>query len=209
MSQQVIKIVDATTVGYVIPSFNEAVVGGSGIVSNVDDVLSQTANAQMLVGGNGNDTLTGWGATVVDGGAGDDVITHYGGNTGGLLSRISGGNGDDSINVSGFARDGVVDVQISAGRGQDILRLHGGDYRLFVGGDKEKDIVSMSANGGSYMISTFDLDIDQAVFRGSGQTFVTQKGSDALLTYSSGDSTALLVGFNAATVAASTGFTLV
>ena len=209
MSQQIIQIIDANTIGYVFNNFDQAVIGSSGTAAQVNDTLVQTRTGQMLVGGNGNDTLTGWGASILDGGSGDDTIFHYGGNSGGLLSRVSAGDGNDSVNVSGFVRDAVLDIQITAGRGQDVLVLHTGDYRVFVGGDLEKDVVSMAANGGAYTISSFDLGIDQAFFRGSGQTFVTQKGSDALLTYSAGDSTAILVGFNAATVAASTGFSLI
>jgi hypothetical protein len=93
---------------------------------DADDTLTGTAAGDVLVGGAGNDTLIGSGGTdVLYGGAGDDTfmldrsnVKALGAgfkNRAGLLARIDGGTGFDTLELSGA--DITLDLSAIANQG--------------------------------------------------------------------------------------------
>ena len=89
---------------------DDSVLGGSG-----DDTVN---------GGTGNDTITGGqGADSITGGTGDDVIQAAQGDT------VSGGDGDDTFNLTDLGEAGAGTITINGGEGGetngDTLNLNG------------------------------------------------------------------------------------
>ncbi len=108
--------------------------GGAGddtLSSGYDIVISSRPSPtygdtgfNQLLGGDGADTLYGGATDLLDGGAGDDIITAASPAGGGFGSTtqtgpvtITGGTGDDTILVSGY------DANIDAGAGTDAITL--------------------------------------------------------------------------------------
>jgi hypothetical protein len=137
--------------------------GGDG-----DDTLIGTFRSNVLVGGRGNDTLLGkGGADVLQGGSGDDVFVVNASNIKGLnapfgiqgnsqhLSRVLGGSGNDTLQVSGA---GVVldlskipnqgaGLPLGVSRLSSIERIDltgSGDNTLSFGVKDVQDIVGMN-----------------------------------------------------------------
>jgi hypothetical protein len=78
--------------------------------TSANETRAATAAGQTLVGGAGNDTLSAWGATVLYGGSDDDsfvldaaMITALQTNSvaNGVLARVDGGGGFDTIRLDG------------------------------------------------------------------------------------------------------------
>ncbi|WP_294190485.1 M10 family metallopeptidase C-terminal domain-containing protein, partial [uncultured Sphingomonas sp.] len=130
---------------------------------------------QNLLGGSGNDTLTGDAAeNVLTGGAGNDVL-NPGVNAGGTVDLLDGGTGSDTASFSGYtagvtatlagARDGVASVdglQIASLR--SIENLRGGDGNDVLTGDDNANVIEGglgddTLNGGA--------GIDTVAFTGS------------------------------------------
>jgi len=102
-------------------------------------------NFEVLVGGAGDDVLSGAGlAEVIDGGPGDDVLRGRGGddvlfgNTG--ADRLSGGAGDDRLYGDPAQGDDyytpiirLLPDRLDGGRGDDLLSDTGGRNRYFGG----------------------------------------------------------------------------
>lgn len=114
--------------------------GGSGFTSFYIDMGAGNDNAQAtainngltILGGEGNDSLTGTGynGLLLDGGAGDDVVNGWA-SAGGPDFTVRGGDGNDVVNVIG--RRGIVeggtgdDVLISDGDSMSEATLQGGE----------------------------------------------------------------------------------
>jgi RTX calcium-binding nonapeptide repeat (4 copies) len=113
----------------------ENLVGGSG-----DDVLTGNGRDNLLAGGAGSDVLdAGPGHDYVDGDEGSNVIsggpgwdTLFSGDAG---TRVSGGSGNDAM----YGTDGP-DV-FDGGPGQDSMMTHGGNDRL-IAADGRRDELS-------------------------------------------------------------------
>jgi hypothetical protein len=96
-------------------------VGGKG-----NDFLTGSANADVIVGGVGNDTL--------EGGAGDDTLDGDAGN-----DRLLGGDGKDTL------RGGVGNDVLAGGSGNDVLVGDKGPDRL-KGGDDDDNLAGGAGN---------------------------------------------------------------
>jgi len=118
-----------------------------------NDVLTiSDANGPMppanLLGGEGNDTLTGSAADdVLDGGPGDDILFGRGGN-----DTLLGGPGNDTLN-GGQGTDQMIggegdDLIIwNPGDGSDVVEGQGGNDTLLFNGANISETVDLSANG--------------------------------------------------------------
>lgn len=114
---------------------NDTLVGGAG-----DDDLTDYSGINLLQGGDGNDKLHGGVADTLEGGAGDDSL--YGGNA-------YGGDGNDQLQVSGFAdggggddtMDGDSGATLLGGAGNDTLGNGYYDDRLSLRGGTGNDIL--------------------------------------------------------------------
>lgn len=103
--------------------------GGAG-----NDAITIHPNANLpasisvkLVGGAGNDTLTGGnGAETIDGGDGADTIAGGGGK-----DNISGGSGEDNINA------GTGDDYVNGGAGDDTIVGDAGNDRIIAGSGED------------------------------------------------------------------------
>ncbi len=100
----------------------ENVVGGSG-----DDTITGNASDNSIFGGDGNDGLSGGdGSDTLDGGNGDDGIAGGAG-----ADLIHGGDGDD------FGTGGIGDDTIFGGAGEDGLAGNDGDDVIDGGDDAD------------------------------------------------------------------------
>ena len=91
------------------------------------------ADVEHILGGRGNDTLTGNGlANFINGNGGDDTIRGGGGNdtlVGGLgRDRLFGESGNDFLD----ARDGITDLVLDGGSGFDTAKKDGSDPRTSI-----------------------------------------------------------------------------
>ncbi len=84
-----------------------------------DDTISVFGTKTIIMGGDGNDIISGYG--IIDGGTGDDIINGQG--------IVKGGEGEDTI--SGYGT-------ISGGNGDDIIRGSG-----LIKGDEGNDIINL------------------------------------------------------------------
>ncbi|NTS66788.1 M10 family metallopeptidase C-terminal domain-containing protein, partial [Sphingomonas sp. HHU CXW] len=153
---------------------------------------------QNLLGGAGNDTLTGDAAeNVLTGGAGNDVL-NPGANAGGTVDLLDGGTGSDTASFAGYtagvtatlsgARDGIASVdglQIAALR--SIENLRGGDGNDVLTGDDNANVIEGglgddTLNGGAGIDTvaftgatavTVDLNITTAQNTGVGNDTIT------------------------------------
>jgi hypothetical protein len=120
---------------------------------------------KVVVGGNGDDTLTvlGNGNTVLDGGDGNDTLTTGAGN-----DVIIGGFGDDTIN-SGAGNDiiitGIDHDTIDAGAGRDLIQVEGAStaFAVSVSGDS---LILTGAGG----VNTVDVKNAEFVTFNDGNT---------------------------------------
>lgn len=115
----------------------------------------------IVVGGNGDDTLTINGSVnaTVDGGDGNDTITTGAGN-----DVVIGGAGDDTIDT-GAGNDTIITGQgndtIAAGAGYDVIQVEG-----------TKASFSASAEGDALVLTGLDVNADNSVTV-TGAEFVT------------------------------------
>ncbi len=96
-----------------------------GMPTTSADTINGWQGDDVLIGGDGNDSLGGAGndslrindnATAsVDGGDGNDIISADSGTT----STISAGNGDDTVQIGAWAMRTTID----AGNGNDIINI--------------------------------------------------------------------------------------
>lgn len=101
------------------------VTGGSG-----GDALTGDANANALSGGDGNDTLRGGGGIdELFGGAGDDTIEYTIGD--GVDSKIDGGDGADTLAMTGTAGNDTIDVVLTGGIITSILGMTPESIEIF------------------------------------------------------------------------------
>lgn len=185
--------------------------GGDG-----DDLINADGWDVRVSGGAGNDTINASGYSVrVDGGAGDDVINAHG--KGGYLHHghhmhcgipafpfllhphchsipavlTEGGEGNDTINSSGFSN-------ASGGEGDDIIHIGGGLAR----GGSGDDIIT--SNGGSAMLSggagndtivaTGMININSNISGGAGDDDIYASGSRIFISGGTGDDAITLDG---------------
>lgn len=149
-------------------------------LSGNDVLLVDDTNGPMppanLLGGEGNDTLTGSASDdLLDGGPGNDTLFGRDGHDrllGGTGNDILiGGRGDDEI----FGGDGDDQIVWNPGDGSDLVEGEGGvDTLLFIGANVS-EIVDLSANGARLRFFrnvaniTMDCDgVEQVIFRALG-----------------------------------------
>ena len=145
-----------------------------------DDVFDVLSGENLAVYGLGGDDrvridpteFTG-GVTIVDGGAGDEVLQAYG------FVQLYGGDGNDVLNAEGLAVSESQESRIHGGNGNDVL--YGDNARLRVDGDDGDDIITDAGYNGGW--------------GGAGQDVLTYNwfangddGSDILLYNSAGSS---------------------
>jgi Ca2+-binding RTX toxin-like protein len=175
--------------------------GGAGddtLNSGYDIVISSRPSPtygdtgfNQLFGGDGADTLHGGATDLLDGGAGDDIITAvspagpiWGSTTQHGSVSIVGGTGDDTILVQG--NDAIID----AGSGTDVITLGYNDHIFTVYGNAQittgagADIINFAAGRADILDFTL-TGAEQDVMRFSENPFATlllgQDGADAVL----------------------------
>ena len=87
--------------------------GGAGA-----DYLDDTSGENLLLGGDGNDTIIASGSA--DGGLGNDRIT-YVWNNGDGNDTVTGGAGNDTITMSGITPGSAVNIVLDGGDGDDDI----------------------------------------------------------------------------------------
>ena len=123
-------------------------IGGKGNDSiTIDETNGAITIPAILIGGNGNDTLTGGsGNDILIGGNGNDVLSGGAGN-----DRIIGGNGDDVEN-GGDGNDILLGVHgndtLAGGNGDDVL-IGGGGADSLDGGDGNDVLIDHGRAGGT------------------------------------------------------------
>lgn len=180
----------------------------------VETYLAVDEDADVLFGGDGNDTLIGgYGDDTLDGGAGRDTL--YGGagddtlDGGAGRDTLYGGDGDDILNGGGgkdvlFGGDGRDELhggggddELDGGAGHDVLRGGGGDDLIFGRGGNDdirggKGDDDLRGNGGDDTIRGGDGDDD--IRGGKGDDDL--RGNDGDDTLRGGDGDDRLVGGN-------------
>ncbi|MEZ6024231.1 MAG: calcium-binding protein [Hyphomonadaceae bacterium] len=93
----------------------ENVIGGGG-----NDTITGSASGNKLQGGDGADTIYGGGGgDIINGGDGDDILVGEAGN-----DTLFGGNGSDTfVYASGANSDTILDFDADAAGGQDFIDL--------------------------------------------------------------------------------------
>lgn len=165
--------------GVLLPSVGELSVTGIGIGDSViktgdggDTVLANGYGARFFETFgfrgpefSGSGTSYGLFSSVVDSGAGDDVLifstdpgnpgfpTETGDSFGVFKSFVSAGSGADEITISG--KEGAVESRIFGGRQQDLIEVNAngvqgagtGIDRSVISGDRDNDNISIRATG--------------------------------------------------------------
>ena len=149
-----VAVVPPSQAGDLLP---DTLVGGAGndtlSGADSDDLLIGNAGDDLMGGGGGNDTLLGGaGRDTLDGGSGDDTIDGQGG-----ADSLSGGAGDDT-----FVWDGQND-------GDDTINADAGGDTLTVGGKSTDDTFTVSQSAASELI----------VSQGTGSITVAGMGLEA------------------------------
>lgn len=130
-------VVPPSQAGDLLP---DTLIGGAGndtlSGADSDDLLVGNAGDDLMGGGGGNDTLLGGaGRDTLDGGTGDDTVDGQGG-----ADSLSGGAGDDTI-----IWDGQND-------GNDTITADSGGDTLSVGGKSTDDTFTVSQSAASELI---------------------------------------------------------
>ncbi|QDT48822.1 Leukotoxin [Symmachiella dynata] len=172
--------------------------GGDDTISGLagNDVLNGGAGDDELLGGTGDDLLIGGGGSdVMQGEAGDDTF-RFDGAAGGDVYTVSGGEGQDAIDLQEFSVD---DIHVEA----DRIRVNldgGGQFTIHHDG-----IESIVLSDGSYALSAFlsvnasSLDLIAHWELDGNATDATGNGHDATVLNGEGDEfTTGLVGDGAA-----------
>ncbi|HFE44130.1 MAG TPA: hypothetical protein ENJ18_01370, partial [Nannocystis exedens] len=137
--------------------------------------LVGSAEAEVMVAGEGNDTLRGeGGADVLYGGAGDDYIEI--GDDG--FVRIDGGTGKDTLGLSGGGQ--VLDLGVLADsslRGMEIIDLGGGGNTLIL---QFRDMRRMIGSGRELTILGQAGDIAEVDLAGAGFADLGEDGGFAI-----------------------------
>jgi len=165
----------------------EIIDGGPG-----DDTLGSNFNNTTLIGGLGNDKLTtdlsgfnDWwtsvGAVEV-GGLGDDQLnlTFDIGTSGNILTKLAGGEGNDSIDERGSVQFGNARFDIDGGNGQDTIFLSAYTSE-FAGGGGATFSANIDGGGGNDQI-TSELDSYNYAGSNSDSNFINGGTGDDRIT---------------------------
>lgn len=131
-----------TVFGPVDPISRVTILGGDG-----DDVLTAEGMTEgvLIIGGAGNDVITGGsGDDLIDGGEGDDII-----NAGDGDDNVVGGDGNDTID------GGDGDDRLVGGLGADDLTGGDGDDRVIGDGQIEITVTNLQTADGSFLTPVF------------------------------------------------------
>jgi hypothetical protein len=197
---------------------NDTLSIGDRITLNVDSSLfpigfplgtlgSQVAfNNSYLLGGKGNDTLTGDDVNggEINGNIGNDSIFLNNDSTTGFNQYIGGGQGNDLIRVAGYYTDSIIDgnkgidtiiiesgvhsgSSVNGGEGNDIIRSSGLSKGIVLNGDIGNDTI---ASGTAATLST-----------ALGATITGGEGNDTIVSFANaGQSSTIDAGVGADTV---------
>jgi Ca2+-binding RTX toxin-like protein len=120
--------------------------------------FTSIANIERVVGGNGNDTLTGDGLdNRLDGAAGDDTLAGGGG-----IDTLIGGDGADVLS------GGLSNDSIQAGAGGDTISWTVGEGRDTIDGGADSDTFNATGSGSA--------DLGNVTWNGSSLTAVMDNG---------------------------------
>ncbi|RKF14242.1 hypothetical protein D6851_17340, partial [Altericroceibacterium spongiae] len=139
--------------GEVYVLYGSALYGQQG--EQTDRALTGTASADILIGGNGDDTIvSAGGADVIRSGAGDDRITL----TDFTFEDIHGGRGFDSLVLDGAGLNFDLTAILPGDlRSVEAIDLTGsGDNVLTISGENLLDISDWRMDGEAYMLVTGD-----------------------------------------------------
>ena len=157
-----------------VDTFQYTIADDQGLVSNpatvTINVIDLDPVGDTLLGGSGNDTVTGFsGDDFFDGGIGNDVILGLDGN-----DTVYGGGGNDSVD------GGSGDDNLFGNGGEDTLDGGAGDDTLNWRPDKDFQVTVIGSNGG-----------DEAIVMGNNGTNTLTVGEDSegLLTFAQGTAT--------------------
>jgi Ca2+-binding RTX toxin-like protein len=149
--------------------------GNDGLEASVfaDTVSGEDGLGQnILQGGAGDDVLTGWAeaggfstasiGSRVFGGTGNDHLTAFGG----LGNLLAGGSGEDDLRVVSFGN--ANDSRLNGGSGRDTLESGLGDDLLLGGADADTfvfDVNPFAGNQGTDRVADLDGAEDRLAFR--------------------------------------------
>ncbi|RZJ60293.1 MAG: hypothetical protein EON49_08855, partial [Acidovorax sp.] len=173
---------------------NTPVVGGSG-----NDSLTGSWNSSTMSGGDGNDVLVALGGpgNVLDGGAGDDNITGGWGN-----DQLAGGEGNNTIRANGqrseitagSGNDSIFgswgDDTVNAGNGHNRIDVAGGRNAV-VAGDGD-DIITSGWGDDTIHAGNGANEVDagggtNSITTGSGNDIVRAEGTNTIVTGAGND----------------------
>jgi Ca2+-binding RTX toxin-like protein len=152
--------------------------GGAG-----NDVLTGGGGSDTLNGGSGNDTLTtGAGADTVVGGDGNDTIVLAANLT--AADSIDGGNGTDTVTLNGNYASGVVFGATTLTNVETITLAAGNSYKLTL--DDASNTAGLTVNGGA-LVTPSTLYVDGSAETASALTATGGTGDDTLIGGAGGD----------------------
>jgi Ca2+-binding RTX toxin-like protein len=144
--------------------------GGSG-----SDRMDGGAGQDYLYGGSGNDELFGgWMEDILQGGSGNDSLRDESPTASGLMD---GGSGNDEL------EDDTGTTLFIGGRGDDRIRMRGGDDIIAYNGGDGRDTV-VAANGGDATLSLSGrMNLSDLKFRRSGDNLILETGGGGSITF--------------------------
>jgi len=168
-----------------------------------------TFNNSYLLGGKGNDTLTGDDVNggEINGNIGNDSIFVNNDSASGFNQYIGGGQGNDLIRVAGYYTDSIIDgnkgidtiiigegvhsgSSVNGGEGDDILRSNGLAKKLVLNGDKGNDTIA-SGVGRTALVDSVTL----------GATITGGEGKDTIVAFAkTGEKSTIDAGVGADTI---------
>ena len=186
---------------------NDVIVSGAG-----DDVVNDFGGSANISTNAGNDEVMFYGnvegTNSINLGAGNDQLDIYDYSSALTLNQIFGGEGDDKINVSGFAKNNIAAgtgndriytasdfTNIDAGEGNDFIKIASSNNEIF--GGSGNDIFTFEALGNN-AISDFEInnlnekiDLQNLGIANFDDLQITQNGADAEINFTFGNSLVL------------------
>ncbi|MGB3533041.1 MAG: calcium-binding protein [Microcoleaceae cyanobacterium] len=157
-------------------AFEDSLLGGGGddlittgalnvtTTEGISSTLSGVVGSSTLDGGDGNDTLiAAYESDFIVGGSGNDSMS-------GSFTILDGGDGNDTLDSTGFIRQSTnaIEVTLSGGAGDDLITgVTATDVTNILDGGAGNDTIVLTSTGDQLLSGTANIAGSDSIFAGS------------------------------------------